>query len=105
VRGNLGVQASRDQESEGKPRSTAACWAPITGGANYTDILPSLNLNFDLGNYLSDTNLRFGAAKTVARPQHVGHARRRLRRRRRHHPHVERQRRQSEAGAMARQLV
>ncbi|MDX1570331.1 MAG: TonB-dependent receptor [Xanthomonadales bacterium] len=39
---------------------------PISGGSDYTDVLPSLNLNFDLGN---DNYIRFGLARTMARPR------------------------------------
>ncbi|MYM23038.1 TonB-dependent receptor [Duganella sp. FT135W] len=69
VRGALGLQAVNvDQKSRGATVNAGKLGA-ITGGADYTDILPSVNLNFDLDKYLSTTNLRFGAAKTVARPQ------------------------------------
>ncbi|MES2161244.1 MAG: TonB-dependent receptor [Pseudomonadota bacterium] len=69
LRGNIGLQAVNvDQKSRGATVN-AGKLGSITGGANYTDVLPSLNLNFDLGKYLDTTNLRFGAAKTVARPQ------------------------------------
>jgi iron complex outermembrane receptor protein len=69
LRGNIGLQAVNvDQKSRGATVN-AGKLGSITGGANYTDILPSVNLNFDLDKYLSTTNLRFGAAKTVARPQ------------------------------------
>jgi iron complex outermembrane receptor protein len=69
VRGALGLQAVNvDQKSRGAT-VVGGKLGTIGGGSNYTDILPSLNLNFDLDKYLSTTNLRFGAAKTVARPQ------------------------------------
>jgi iron complex outermembrane receptor protein len=69
LRGNIGLQAVNvDQKSRGATVN-AGTLGTIGGGANYTDWLPSVNLNFDLDKYLSTTNLRFGAAKTVARPQ------------------------------------
>ena len=69
LRGNLGLQAVNvDQKSRGATVN-AGVLGSITGGKRYTDWLPSLNLNFDLDKYLTTTNLRFGAAKTVARPQ------------------------------------
>lgn len=69
VRGALGLQAVNvDQQARGATVN-AGTLGRITGGKTYTDWLPSLNLNFDLDKYLSTTNLRFGAAKTVARPQ------------------------------------
>ena len=39
---------------------------PVNGGATYTDVLPSLNLVFDLQ---EDLLLRFGLGKTMARPR------------------------------------
>jgi iron complex outermembrane receptor protein len=39
---------------------------PVTGGASYTDYLPSLNLNFEL---IPDLYARVGAAKSMARPR------------------------------------
>jgi iron complex outermembrane receptor protein len=69
LRGNIGLQAvTVDQTSRGATVNGGKL-GTINGGATYTDILPSVNLNFDLDKYLSTTNLRFGAAKTVARPQ------------------------------------
>jgi iron complex outermembrane receptor protein len=69
VRGNAGVQYVRvEQEAEGKAVNGGTI-TDLRDGATYHDVLPSLNLNFDLGNYIGDTYLRFGAAKTVARPR------------------------------------
>lgn len=69
VRGNAGVQYVRvNQEAEGKAVNGGIV-TDLRDGATYHDVLPSVNLNFDLGNYLGDTYLRFGAAKTVARPR------------------------------------
>ncbi len=69
VRGNAGVQYVHvNQEAEGKAVNGGII-TDLRGGTSYNDVLPSLNLNFDLGHYLGDTYLRFGAAKTVARPR------------------------------------
>lgn len=69
VRGNAGVQYVHvNQQAEGKAVNGGIVTA-LRDGTSYNDVLPSLNLNFDLGNYLGDTYLRFGAAKTVARPR------------------------------------
>lgn len=69
VRGNLGLQYVHiDQQAEGKAVNGAVV-TNVSGGSSYGDLLPSLNLNFDLGRYLGDTYLRFGAAKTMARPR------------------------------------
>lgn len=69
VRGNVGVQYVHvNQQTEGKAVSGDVI-TNLHAGTSYNDVLPSLNLNFDLGRYLGDTYLRFGAAKTVARPR------------------------------------
>jgi iron complex outermembrane receptor protein len=76
VRGNVGVQAVHTQQlangyawndgggSPGAP--SAGSVIPVTGGAEYTDYLPSLNLNFEL---MPDLYARVGAAKSMARPR------------------------------------
>jgi iron complex outermembrane recepter protein len=67
--GNVGVQYVRaDQESSGfaVPGGNANVAKPFKGGAKYGDVLPSLNLNAELADRMF---LRFGAAKTVARPR------------------------------------
>jgi len=65
VRGNIGLQVVHaKQEGHGLAwidNSTQ----PVSGGKSYTDVLPSLNLAADLG---SNTMLRFGAARVLARP-------------------------------------
>jgi iron complex outermembrane recepter protein len=69
VRGNAGVQVVHvNQEARGKAVNGGVV-TDLHDGASYDDVLPTLNLNFDLGNYVNDTYLRFGAAKTVARPR------------------------------------
>jgi TonB-dependent receptor len=71
VRGNLGLQIVRTDQS-----STSNYWdgtapagqeiKPFTDGKTYTDVLPSLNLAFGLGN---DQTVRFAAAQQMARPR------------------------------------
>ncbi|WDF74497.1 TonB-dependent receptor [Novosphingobium sp. KACC 22771] len=39
---------------------------PVSGGANYARVLPSVNLNFDLG---SGHTVRFAASKVISRPR------------------------------------
>lgn len=71
VRGNLGLQmVHADQLSDGYDVGRTASGAPVaqavTKGTSYTDFLPSLNLVADLS---GDRYLRFGLARTVARPR------------------------------------
>ncbi len=69
LRGNLGVQYVHvNQEGQGKAVSGNII-TPLRDEHSYNDVLPSLNLNFDFGNYVHDTYLRLGVAKTVARPR------------------------------------
>jgi iron complex outermembrane receptor protein len=71
-RGNVGVQAvMQKQESTGVVINGTEPGQPITPisvteGEDYTDILPSLNLIYDLG---GGHRLRFAASKTMARPR------------------------------------
>ncbi|MEQ1707200.1 MAG: TonB-dependent receptor [Terricaulis sp.] len=71
-RGNVGIQiVQQEQESTGANIRREAGGGPlvpvtVTGGADYTDILPSLNIGYDLGD---GHRLRFAAAYTVARPR------------------------------------
>ncbi len=65
LRGNIGLQVIN-----AKQQSTGIDWQnnaplPTTGKKSYTDILPSLNLNFELP---KDAYLRWGFAKVLARP-------------------------------------
>lgn len=69
VRGNLGLQLIRVEQSSSGVAVNGASITSIEGGETYNDALPSLNLNFDLDRYLGSTSLRFGAAKTLARPR------------------------------------
>lgn len=70
LRGNVGVQVvSVRQQSTGSAINrtlSPRVVTPVTDGANYTDVLPSLNLIYDLG---GGHQLRLGAAKVVARPR------------------------------------
>lgn len=72
MRGNVGLQIVRSQQS-----SDGYAWnsggaagagqvVPVSGGATYTDVLPSLNLVFTLQ---PDLIARVGIAKTMARPR------------------------------------
>ena len=71
VRGNIGVQAQNvDQSSQAnyfdRNRPAGQQVQPIGGGTKYTDILPSLNLSFEVAN---DQQLRVAMARQVARPR------------------------------------
>lgn len=70
VTGNLGIQVVQtEQTSDGSRVSSASgtpVLEPVSGGDEYTEVLPSANLIFALG---EDTRLRFGAARTLARPR------------------------------------
>lgn len=73
-RGNVGLQVVKtNQESTGFNVDRASCTgntvatcpgATVGQGKSYTDILPSLNMNFDLG---GDQVMRFAAAKVLSR--------------------------------------
>jgi iron complex outermembrane receptor protein len=78
-RGNLGVRiVNTNQTSDGwavgVPEGTPGAInnpfgliAPLTVDNDYTDVLPSVNLTFDLS---EDLLLRFGAARVMARPEY-----------------------------------
>ncbi|MDO8313271.1 MAG: TonB-dependent receptor [Sideroxyarcus sp.] len=70
VRGNVGVQVqTADQSSTSDIFDNSSATnkvKPFTDGARYTDVLPSMNLVFELP---SQQVLRLGAAKQVARPR------------------------------------
>jgi iron complex outermembrane recepter protein len=67
VKGNIGVQVVRaDQSSTGGTASYGVVGDVRTAGATYTDVLPSMNLNFELP---SEQYLRVAVAKQVARPK------------------------------------
>jgi iron complex outermembrane recepter protein len=66
MRGNVGLQLQRaDQSSDGIRFSNNRTFG-VTDGKTYTDVLPSLNLAFALG---GDQTLRIAAARQVARPR------------------------------------
>lgn len=67
--GNVGLQVvSTDQSSTGFDTYTGAdgtvVATPVTGGADYTKVLPSLNTNFQI---TDNQVVRFAAAKTMSR--------------------------------------
>ncbi len=67
--GNVGVQlVFTDQNSRGFSSNggIGAQQIPTSGGDNYAHVLPSMSLNFELS---PDMKLRFGAARTLARPR------------------------------------
>ncbi len=67
--GNFGVQVIRtDQESRalGADSANTAIAAPLVGGREYTEVLPSLNLIYGIA---ENQYLKFGAARTLARPR------------------------------------
>ena len=70
VTGNIGVQyVMSDQSSTALSAGGGGAGVPVrttTGGTDYNDFLPSLNLTFDLG---EDKYVRFAAAKVLARPR------------------------------------
>lgn len=71
VRGNIGLQAQHvDQSSEAnyfdRNRPVGQQVRPIGGGTKYTDILPSLNLSFEVAN---NQQVRVAMARQVARPR------------------------------------
>ena len=70
LHGNVGVQVVRQkQESSGLRINTAVSPIELINvdeGATYTDVLPSLNLYYDLDRH---NRLRFALAKVMARPR------------------------------------
>ncbi len=70
LRGNIGVQVvNQRQQSSGSAINatvTPRVVTPVNVSAKYTDILPSLNLVYDLG---GGHRIRFAAAKVMARPR------------------------------------
>jgi iron complex outermembrane receptor protein len=69
MRGNVGFQLIRtDQSSQGLsvPLSEVDAPIPFSGGKEYTDFLPSLNLAFNLEH---DQTVRFGLGEQMARPR------------------------------------
>jgi iron complex outermembrane receptor protein len=66
VKGNVGVQFVRTEQSSHGFSSMGSAVSDVDRGTTYNNVLPSLNLNFDLGN---DQYVRTGVAKTMARPR------------------------------------
>jgi iron complex outermembrane receptor protein len=69
--GNIGVQGLYQRQSStgfiaSQDGGSAIVPVLTTAGASYFDVLPSLNLNYDLG---SGSHLRFAAARENARPR------------------------------------
>lgn len=66
VTGNLGFQYNHvDQSSSGKSANGSTV-TPVTAGAKYGDLAPSLNLNFKVA---EQSYLRFSVARQIARPK------------------------------------
>jgi iron complex outermembrane recepter protein len=71
--GNVGVQVIQtDQKSSAFVNDSGRCTGAtpatctsLSGGKTYTDVLPSLNLSFDMGD---DLFARLGVGKTLSRP-------------------------------------
>ena len=67
LRGNIGLQVINTDQSSTAPgvdTTNQSVMKLVTQGRTYTDVLPSLNLNLNLGN---DQSLRFAAAQVMAR--------------------------------------
>lgn len=71
LRGNFGLQAvNADQSASGFSVITNAAGlseaTPVTGGDDYTDILPSFNLSLE---FVENQYIRLAASKTISRPR------------------------------------
>ena len=70
LHGNIGLQVVRQKQQSSGARIntfvTPVQISPVTGGATYTDVLPSLNSYYELG---GGHRIRFAASKTLARPR------------------------------------
>ncbi len=66
MRGNVGLQIQRADQSSDGIRFTNNQTLPVNDGKTTTDVLPSLNLAFSLG---SEQTLRLALARQVARPR------------------------------------
>ncbi|MEO5772947.1 MAG: TonB-dependent receptor [Sphingomicrobium sp.] len=64
--GNIGVQAVHTDQSTGGFFSQNGTVAPVSGGAKYWDVMPSLNLSMRFPN---DWVIRVGLAREVMRPR------------------------------------
>lgn len=69
ITGNVGVQMVHTKQDSDGVIWDGSKLVPMSGGKSYTDLLPSLNVKFDLGDVISrGTYVRFGAAKEMAHP-------------------------------------
>ena len=67
VTGNIGLMSEHaDQRATSLYTTGNGAYSTVTAGTAYTDLLPSMSLNFALQN---NTTLRIGAGTTVARPR------------------------------------
>jgi iron complex outermembrane receptor protein len=70
LHGNVGVQVVQQKQRSSGVRIDTSVFpiaiTPVDEGAKYTDVLPSLNLYYDLDRH---NRLRFAAAKVMARPR------------------------------------
>ena len=67
LRGNVGLQVINTDQNSTAPSidgANSSQFTLVTRGKKYTDVLPSLNLNLDIGNQQA---LRFGLARVMAR--------------------------------------
>jgi iron complex outermembrane recepter protein len=65
IHGNFGLQVIHADQSSNGDRLAGDVIEQVTDGTTYTDVLPSINLIMDLP---SDTYVRLGIARTLARP-------------------------------------
>ena len=65
ISGNFGVRAVQTRESVTGSQSVDGTISPLDKSSNYWDVLPSLNVQFDLAD---NVQARLAAAKTVTRP-------------------------------------
>jgi iron complex outermembrane receptor protein len=69
MRGNIGLQVIRSDQSSTAPvvdNTNQSTFTLRTAGKTYTDVLPAMNLIFDLAN---DQIVRLGVARQMARPR------------------------------------
>jgi TonB-dependent receptor len=64
LKGNVGVQVVRTDQSSDALRFSAGVVEPFTNGKKYTDVLPAINLAFVLP---AEQTVRFGVARELAR--------------------------------------
>jgi iron complex outermembrane receptor protein len=69
LRGNLGLQYIRMNQIADGVALNGLSTKPIRDSDRYSDVLPSVNLIFDLDKYTRGTTARLGLAKTLARPR------------------------------------